>query len=139
MYFGLFLMLFSATAFPAVADTVVPVRTIRAQEVIAAADLTIHPSANPGAIRNAADIIGMEARVALYAGRPVRPGDVGPPALVNRNDVIALIFHQGGLRIVTEGRAMGRGAAGDRLRVMNLASRTSVWGLVRLDGSVEVE
>ncbi|MEM9126779.1 MAG: flagella basal body P-ring formation protein FlgA, partial [Pseudomonadota bacterium] len=43
------------------------------------------------------------------------------------------------LSITTEGRALGRGAAGDRIRVMNLSSRTTVTGLIRPDGQIEVK
>ena len=51
---------------------------------------------------------------------------------------MALVFERGTLRIVTEGRALGRGAAGDTIRVMNLESRASLRGIVRPDGSVAV-
>ena len=122
----------------AVAESIVPVRTIRAKEVISAEDLAIKPVRVDGAYENAADIIGQEARVALYAGRPVRYGDVGPPAIVARNEIVALIYTKGGLRIVTEGRSLGRGAAGDTIRAMNIASRSTVAGKILADGSIEV-
>ena len=70
--------------------------------------------------------------------RPVRPGDVGPPAIVERNQVVPLTYLNGGLAIRTEGRVLDRAAAGEAVRVMNLASRTTVTGVVRADGSVEV-
>ncbi|MDA7964358.1 flagellar basal body P-ring formation chaperone FlgA [Ruegeria sp.] len=123
----------------ALADIVVPTRTIRAKEVIVAADLETKTVNIAGAVTDPADLIGQEARVALYPGRPIRPGDFGPPAIVNRNDLVTLIFHQASLSISTEGRALGRGAAGERIRVMNLSSRTTVTGLIRPDGQIEVQ
>ncbi|MFD3188822.1 flagellar basal body P-ring formation chaperone FlgA [Sedimentitalea sp. HM32M-2] len=121
------------------ADILVPTRTIRAKEIIAAEDLIPKNVEVAGALSAASDLVGQEARVALYPGRPVRPGDVGPPAIVSRNDTVSLVFLQGGLRIETEGRSLGRGAAGEVIRVMNLSSRATVSGRVQSDGSIEVQ
>ncbi|WP_170761308.1 flagellar basal body P-ring formation chaperone FlgA [Ruegeria lacuscaerulensis] len=121
------------------AEIVVPTRTIRAKEIISAGDLEIKAQQVPGAASNPDVLIGQEARIALYPGRPIREGDVGPPALVNRNDLVVLVFDRRPLSITAEGRALGRGAVGDRIRVMNLASRTTVTGFIRPDGQIEVK
>jgi flagella basal body P-ring formation protein FlgA len=123
----------------ALADIVVPTRTIRAKEIIAPTDLVTKEQDVPGAIATPDILVGQEARVALYPGRPIRTGDFGPPALVDRNDLVVLVFDRQPLSITAEGRALGRGAVGDRIRVMNLSSRTTVTGLIRLDGQIEVE
>lgn len=120
------------------ADVVVPARTIRAKEIIAADDLLSDPAAIPGAIQDPRLVIGREARVALYPGRAIQPGDIGPPTLVERNDLVTLTFRRGGLHIIAEGRALGRGAAGESVRAMNLSSRNTITGQVREDGSIEV-
>ena len=49
-----------------------------------------------------------------------------------------LSYASGPLTIVTEGRALDRAAAGEPVRVMNLASKQTVTGTVAPDGSVEV-
>lgn len=121
------------------ADVVVPVRTIRAKEVILAEDLAVKPEDLPGAVTEPLALIGQEARVALYAGRAIRPADVGPAALVERNEITTLVYMQGGLHIVAEGRALGRGAVGEMVRAMNLSSRTTVTGEIQADGSIEVQ
>lgn len=123
---------------PVAAEIIVPVRMIRAKEVIGAADITWKSIEVPGAISEPAAIIGQEARISLYPGRPVRPGDIGPPALVERNDLVPLIYSRGTLRISAEGRVLGRGSVGERVRVMNLTSRTTVSGQILPDGSIEV-
>ncbi|MFT7593168.1 MAG: flagella basal body P-ring formation protein FlgA [Paracoccaceae bacterium] len=121
------------------ADIVVPARTIRAKEIITAQDLILKHVDVAGALSDPADLVGQEARITLYPGRPVRMGDVGPAAIVGRNDVVTLIFTQGGLRIATEGRSLGRGAVGETVRAMNMASRTTVSGRILTDGSIEVQ
>ncbi|WIY26752.1 flagellar basal body P-ring formation chaperone FlgA [Parasedimentitalea psychrophila] len=120
------------------ADTLVPVRTIRAKQIIYAEDLAYKSVEIAGAFSDPVDVVGQEARVSLYAGRPIRPGDIGPPAIVERNDLIMLRFRRGSLLILTEGRSLGRGSEGDIIRAMNLASRTTISGRISADGSIEV-
>ncbi|MBT8155140.1 flagellar basal body P-ring formation protein FlgA [Epibacterium ulvae] len=135
-FFLAFLMIILAQA--SLAEILVPVRNIRPKEIIAPSDLMVKQVDVPGAISGVNALIGQEARVALYVGRPIRLGDVGPPAIIERNDLVTLIFREGRLTIATEGRALGRGAEGEAIRVMNLSSRTTVSGRVRADGSIEV-
>jgi len=120
------------------AEVIVPSRTIRAREIINPEDLIRRSGDFSGALSDFQDVVGQEARVALYAGRPIRPSDVGPPAIISRNDLVTLVFFSGSLRITTEGRALGRGAVGETLRAMNLTSRTTVTGTITSNGSIEV-
>ena len=122
----------------AVAETLVAARTIRAQAILAPSDLAIIDKTIPGSLANADQAIGMEARVVLYAGRPIRPSDLGPPAIIERNQIVTLVYRRGGLTIAADARALARAGVGDALRVMNLASRSTVTGLVRGDGTVTV-
>ena len=125
-------------AFPAAADTVVAARLIRAMSVIGPDDLTLAPGDAPGSAADPAALIGLETRVMLYPGRPILAEQVGAPTLIERNEVVALIYAAGGLMIETEARALDRGGEGDSVRVMNLASKKTVTGRVRADGSVAV-
>lgn len=124
---------------PAAADTVVAARTIPAQTLIRAEDIAIDAQTVPGGVADPAFIIGMEARVALFAGRPIRSGDIGVPAIVERNQIVALFYQGNGLMISTEGRALARAAVGDLIRVMNLSSRTTVTARVGSDGAAYVQ
>lgn len=123
---------------PAVAESVVATRTIRAKTLISADDLTLVSAELPGALGDPALAIGQEARVSIYAGKPVKGDDLGPPTLVQRNQLVTLIYLTGGLSISTEGRALDRGAEGEVLRVMNLGSKNTVTGRVGPDGTVYV-
>jgi flagella basal body P-ring formation protein FlgA len=123
---------------PAVAESLVATRTLRAQSVIGPGDVAVVTAELPGALSDPAEALGLETRVAIYAGKPVRPGDLGPPTLVERNQVVALVFQSGGLAIATEGRALARGSQGEVIRVLNLNSRTTVSGRIGADGAVYV-
>lgn len=123
---------------PASPEVLLPVRAIRAQTLVSAADFRIDPADLPGAFPTSAAVDGLEARTALYPGRVVRAGDLGPPAIVGRNEIVTLVYARGGLRIATEGRALGRGGIGDSIKVMNLSSRMTVMGTIADNGTVEV-
>lgn len=122
----------------AVADSVVATRTIRAQSILGPDDVTMVEAAIPGALDSTAAALGLEARVSIYAGRPIRPSDLGSPSVIDRNQVVPLAFASGGLSILTEGRALDRGGVGDVIRIMNLGSRTTVSGRIAADGRVIV-
>lgn len=127
-----------ALATPASADALVATRTIRARTLVAAEDLTLVAAEIPGALSDPGQAVGLEARVAIYAGKPLRPGDLGPPTLVERNQLVTLVYLSGGLAISAEGRALAQGSAGDAVRVMNLGSRNTVTGRIGPDGTVYV-
>ena len=120
------------------ADVVTPTRTLRPGTLITLQDLKIRDGVQSGAFDRLTDVVGQEARVALYAGRPIPFDAVGPPAIVNRNQIVPLRFRTSGLTITTEGRAMERGGIGDRIRIMNLQSRATLFGLVQADGTIKV-
>lgn len=120
------------------AEVVVPAKTIRANATITASDVTLKPIQNENAYTLLADVVGQEARTTLYAGRPILFDDIGPPAIVSRNQIVLLSYRSSGLKILTEGRALQRGGVGDRVRIMNLDSRATLFGQVQADGSVRV-
>ena len=122
----------------ACAETVVAARTIPAKALIGPSDVMLNNRIVPGAITDPSSVIGMEARVALYAGRPIRAADIGSPAVVERNQIIILHYQNHGLAISTDARALGRGGPGDRVRVMNLSSRATVTATIGNDGAAYV-
>lgn len=132
------LALLILTAAPLWAEFVVPLRTIRAHAIIAADDVALRGPQLANGFARIEDVVGQEARVVLYPGRPVMPGDIGPPALVTRNQLVRMVFSSFGLQIATEARALDRGAVGDLVRVMNLSSRATVVGQIQSDGSIRV-
>lgn len=136
---AVFLLLTVLTGSAACAETLVASRTIRSQTVLSATDLSVVPGAVAGALMHPDAAIGMEARVVLYAGRPIRAEDVGPPALVERNQTVTLLYRHGGLTIATEGRSLARAAAGEQIRAMNVSSRTTITGQVDPTGRVIVQ
>ena len=101
------------------ADAVVATRNIRSQTVLMATDMQLVDQDLPGALQRVDAAVGLEARVNLYVGRPIHPGDLAQPALVERNQIVSLLYRRGGLQIATEGRTLER--AGFELTRLNVA------------------
>ena len=124
--------------FPVLADSLVATRVIKAQTQLTAEDMTLVAMDIPGAMSDVAAAIGQETRVAIYPGRPIRAGDLGQSALIERNQIVPLAYVAGGLTILTEGRALSRGGVGDMIEVMNLVSRATVSAEIGADGVARV-
>jgi len=133
-----FFLLFLLISTSAAGDVVTPTRTLRPGMLISLADLRVMEGEDTGVFDRIEDVAGQEARVALYAGRPIPFDAIGAPAIVDRNQIVSLHFDAAGLSITTEGRALERGGVGDRVRIMNLSSRATLFGFVRPDGSIKV-
>ncbi|WP_299818235.1 flagellar basal body P-ring formation chaperone FlgA [uncultured Jannaschia sp.] len=123
---------------PALAESVMVVQPIRAGTVLTSDDLAFADTAVEDGFEDPRDLVGLEARVNLYPGRPVQTRDVGLPTVVQRNATVPLVFNRGGLTITLEGRALGRAGEGEPVRVMNLSSRNTVTGIATSDGAVVV-
>ncbi len=115
-------------------------RSIRSKSLIGPDDVVMIAAspATIGAITDVNEIIGKEARVALYPGRPIRRSDLADPAMVERNDIVRLTYTRGALVIAADGRALERGGVNQRIRAMNLDSRITIVGTVVGPGEVEV-
>lgn len=111
-------------------------RTLRAGVVLTEADLRAEGG---GAGARIDALVGLETRRAIYAGRPVRAGDLGPPTLVRRNAVVTVLYRDGALDIRADARALESGGVGEAIRVINLASRQMVRATVVGEGMVEVQ
>lgn len=122
----------------AVADSVIAIRTIRSQSILSESDVMVEKNNQNGSVTRLADVIGLETKYVLYEGRPISASDIGPAATITRNQIVTLVYLQGGLSIAVEARSLGRAGIGEWLRVMNLSSRNTIRGLVAKDGNVLV-
>ena len=112
----------------AAAQELIATRNIRAGEIIAAADIVTPGSRE--ALRRAVEIIGMETSRAVYRGQPLDQEALRKPTLVERNAVVYMEYNHGPMTLSAEGRALDKGAMGERIRVMNLASKRVVTAIV---------
>ena len=118
----------------AAAEELLAARNIRAGAVITAADIAKPDDRE--AIRRAIGIIGMEAARTFYRGQPLDEDNLRKPTLVDRNAIVHMEYNNGPMTISAEGRALDKGGMGERIRVMNLASKRVVTATVTGTDSV---
>lgn len=121
------------------ADSVVATRTIRPQSVIAPGDVDLVPEDIEGAATDLADVVGRQARVAIYQGGALGPSMLAEPTAIERNQTVSLLYQRRGLAIQVDGRALGRGSIGDRIKAMNMQSKVMVEGVIAADGTLRVD
>ena len=83
-------------------------------------------------------IIGLAARRAIQAGRPLFKSDFEEPILVRRGDRVTMIYRVAGMTLTTLGQAMENGSDGAMIDVLNLQSRRTITAIVRGRDQVEV-
>ena len=76
----------------------------------------------PGAVLNAEDLLGTTPRRNVSAGQVVRSDDIEKPRMINRGDLITMVFNNSGMILTTKGKALQDGALGDHIRVSNAGS-----------------
>ncbi len=89
-------------------------------------------------ILDVAALEGAELRRVMSAGQPLRSADLRPKRMVVKNELVEILFRQGGLELTTQGRALEDGALGDVVSVLNLQSRTRITGRVSATGQISV-
>jgi flagellar basal body P-ring formation protein FlgA len=127
---------------PAEVDVAVTARDLPRGSVLTEADLGYKPMAvaraNDSIARSIADVVGMETRRALRAGEPIRNIDIKRHALVAKGATVTMLFEAEGLTLTFVGRAMGDGAEGDVITVLNPSSYRQVQAIVTAPGTVRV-
>jgi flagella basal body P-ring formation protein FlgA len=136
---ALFLAIFlSVAGVPAAGQSVTVEQPVRAGDILTAGDLAFIDLQIADGFADPRALDGLEARVNLYPGRPIRQVEVGARTVIRRNAVVPLVFTRGGLTITLEGRALQPAGDGESLRVMNLSSRSTVTGVATATGTVLV-
>jgi flagella basal body P-ring formation protein FlgA len=134
---ALFLAIFLTVAgVPAAGQSVTVEQPVRAGDILTAGDLAFIDLQIADGFADPRALDGLEARVNLYPGRPIRQVEVGARTVIRRNAVVPLVFTRGGLTITLEGRALQPAGDGESLRVMNLSSRMTVMGVATAAGTV---
>lgn len=123
-------------------ETVELLRPIARGDVIKMSDLTMRrtPRAQvtPETIVDPDQAIGMAARSAINAGRPLHVNELMKPELVQRNESVTIVYQTPGLMLAVRGKAGDGGAEGDMIDVVNLQSNRTVRATIVGRGQVAV-
>jgi len=107
-------------------------------EILKASDLVItrRPKAEGPAITDMRSTLGLAARHELRPGVPLHEADLMKPMIVQRNDVVTIVYRAPGLTLTLRGQAQDTGALGDTINVLNPQSKRVVQGVVSGPGRV---
>ncbi len=140
------LILFSLVSGAAFAQEAVSVpvllKPVKSGETITTENLTTHEidrrNTFASTITNAGDLTGTVATRALAAGQPINRLHVRAARAVMRDSSVRVVFNRPGISLAGSGKALEDGNVGEVVRIMNLATRTTLSGEVVADGVVEV-
>lgn len=110
----------------ATANTRLPVGTVIEAVHVSGADEEVDP------------LLGRQTTKTIFPGRIVTLADTREADLVSRNGIVRILARKGVLTVETKGRALGAGAAGDEILVINLESRRTLTATIVGPGIVEV-
>ena len=126
----------------ATVEIVTLLRPLERGALIKSADVAIErrPRAEIGrdSVSGSEQAIGLAARTALQAGRPLRVADLMKPELVQRNETVTLVYEVPGVKLTVRGKAAEGGAEGDVISVLNEQSKRTVQGVVVGAGRVVI-
>lgn len=124
------------------AEVVVLSRSLKRGEVIRKGDVAAErrPRAELGEDRiGSVDLaIGFAAQRALRAGQALRQSDLMKPELIQRNEMVTLVYAVPGVLLTVRGKALESGGEGDAVSVLNLESKRTVQGTVSGAGQITV-
>lgn len=110
--------------------------------VLKAADLQLERRPRAEVARDAVvgidRAVGMAARNVIRPGQPLRSVDLTRPEIVQRGQMVTLVFEAPGLTLTMRGKANESGAEGDTVSVLNEQSKRTVQGTVAGPGHVVV-
>ncbi len=117
-------------------------RAIGRGETVEARDITIERRPRDmvpaDGIADLKDAVGQVARRALGAGGLVRAADLAKPEVVQRGEVVTIVYEAGGIVITTRGKAGEAGGVGDTIPVQNIQSKRMLQGTISGPGRISI-
>lgn len=113
-----------------------PGEVIRAEDIVWT-DMRAKRS-NHNTVTNIDQLVGHSVRRPISAGRVIRRTDVQPLQLVQKGDLVTMVFKTRMMTLTLRGQALENGARKQSIRVKNLASGKTVIGSVTDSGIVAV-
>ncbi|WP_269581127.1 flagellar basal body P-ring formation chaperone FlgA [Roseibium sp. Sym1] len=123
-------------------DVVALLQPLRRGDILKEEDLDVIRLARnkvpAGALTEADDILGKEARTNIRANAPLARRDFQRPMLVERSEKVTVVYEMAGMKLTSRAQAMEDGGKGDVIDVRNLQSRRIVPATVSSRGQVRV-
>lgn len=93
----------------------------------------------PDMVMGVEDMVGMTPRRIVMNGKPVLSQDLESPKIVERGELVTLVFQNGPLQLTAKGKALQDGAKGDLIRVSNSNSNKTLIGNVSGPNEITIQ
>lgn len=94
---------------------------------------------NHDTILAADELIGMTPRRIATSGKTLKSTEIEAPRMVERGDIVTILFKHGGMLLSARGKAMQNGSEGDLIQVVNTSSSRSLEAFVSAHKEVTIE
>ncbi len=84
------------------------------------------------------EVVGMQAKTYIAAGKMFKINEVTSPNVIKNNDPVNIIYSSGAINLKTVGIAMGNGAVGDMIKVKNSSSGVVLLGQIVNKNTVKI-
>ncbi len=84
------------------------------------------------------EVVGMQAKTYIAAGKMFKINEVTSPNVIKNNDPVNIIYSSGVINLKTVGVAMGNGAVGDMIKVKNSSSGVVLLGQIVSKNTVKI-
>jgi flagellar basal body P-ring formation protein FlgA len=123
-------------------EIAVPSVDINRGDAVEAKDLTLikrRVNMVPGdVITTLDDLVGMVPRRPLRAGEPIRQADLAKPIIIEKNQIVTVIYATSGITLSMRARAQNNASKGDNVRVQNLTSKRYIEGIATGQAQVSI-
>jgi len=82
------------------------------------------------------DLVGKSLTRPVGAGSMIKLSDLSDPILINRNDVVTILFRHGQLKLTVKGQALHSATRNQPVTVLNLMSKKTIQGIATDAGTV---
>ena len=124
------------------AEALVYTRDLATGDVVQPEDLAWSKSPAAGvpvdSPRDSRSVIGQAAKRPLRAGMGVSQNDVATPLVIKRDDLVAVSYESGGIKLVLQGKALGGASAGQNVDIVNPASKKIIQAVATGPGAAVV-
>lgn len=93
---------------------------------------------NASVVTTSDALIGTVSKHAIKAEKPIRSQEITKETLINRNDVVSVIYNVQNLTLQSHATALESGSKGDRIRLKNLDSNKEFIGIIDSRNTVRI-
>jgi flagella basal body P-ring formation protein FlgA len=83
-------------------------------------------------------MIGLSTKRRLQRGKPIYVGDLEPPKLIIKNQLVTILLEVPGLVLRTQGKALADATKGETVRILNTQSKRIIHATAKASGLVSV-